>query len=170
MRPGLSDADMDERVATIGLTLPDEARVFWRWHDGVPEDGRANPIGAFRGRFLPLHEAMAVHRVFRKTVLECHEGEGDPGIRFRPSWLPLFGRQHPIVLDCSVGRDQPTPLRMINLEDPLEPRVRAGSLGEAVRLWTEALDRGWWRWNASGQKWDVDLSSLPPVQRANPLL
>jgi hypothetical protein len=40
--PGLSDAEMDEMVAVIGLVLPGEARVLWRWHDGTPEDGRAN--------------------------------------------------------------------------------------------------------------------------------
>jgi hypothetical protein len=40
--PGLSDAEMDEMTAVIGLVLPGEARVLWRWHDGVPGDGRPN--------------------------------------------------------------------------------------------------------------------------------
>ena len=72
--PGLDDAEMDEMTAVIGLTLPDEARVLWRSHDGVPEDGCANPIGAFRKRFLGLAEAVEVYRGFRETTLKGGRG------------------------------------------------------------------------------------------------
>jgi hypothetical protein len=84
--------------------------------------------------------------------------------------LPLLGPQHPLVIDCSVARDQPTPLRMVDLADPEEPPVEARSLGEVVQLWSNALDRGLWKWDAAKQGWEVDLSSLPPMQRASPLL
>jgi cell wall assembly regulator SMI1 len=166
--PGLSDAEMDEMVAVIGLVLPGEARVLWRWHDGTPGDGRANPLGAFRKRFLRLDEAIACHREYREVVLSVVEG--NPDIRFAPSWLPMFGDQHPLVIDCAVGVDEPTPLRLIDLEDPDEPFVRARSLGEAVQMWSNALDRGLWKWDAAKQGWEVDLSSLPPIEQASPLL
>jgi cell wall assembly regulator SMI1 len=171
--PGLSDAEMDEMTAAVGLVLPGEARVLWRWHDGVPEDGRANPLGAFRKRFLRLSEAVNGHRQSRKVVLDVAKDdpvEDDPDMHYRPSWLPLLGPQHPLVIDCAVGVDEPTPLRLVDLEDPDEPFVRARSLGEAVRLWSNALDRGLWKWDAAKQGWEVDLSSLAPIERASPLL
>jgi cell wall assembly regulator SMI1 len=166
--PGLSDAEMDEMTAAVGLVLPGEARVLWRWHDGVPEDGRPNPLGAFRKRFLRLSEAIACHREYREVVVSVVEG--NPDIRFAPSWLPMFDEQHPLVIDCAVGVDEPTPLRMINLENPDEPFVWARSLGEAVQMWSNALDRGLWKWDAAKRGWEVDLSSLPPGERASPLL
>jgi cell wall assembly regulator SMI1 len=166
--PGLSDAEMDEMTAVIGLVLPGEARVLWRWHDGIPEDGRANPLGAFGPRFLRLDEAIACHRKYREVVVSVVEG--NPDIRFAPSWLPMFDEQHSLVIDCAVGVDEPTPLRMINLENPDEPLVWARSLGEAVRLWSDALDRGLRNWDAAKQAWEVDLSSLPPIEQASPLL
>jgi cell wall assembly regulator SMI1 len=170
---GLTDIEMDEMTAAVDLRLPDEARVLWRWHDGVPEDGRANPLGGFKGRFLSLCEAVNGHRQSRKVVLDVAKDdpvEDDPDMHYRPSWLPLLGPQHPLVIDCAVARDQPTPLRMINLENPDEPFVWARSLGEAVRLWSNALDRGLWKWDAAKQGWEVDLSSLAPIERASPLL
>jgi cell wall assembly regulator SMI1 len=168
VRPGLSDTEIDRRLATIGLALPDEARVLWHWHDGIPEDSRANPLGGFKGRFLSLGEAVEVYQGFRETVLKIVEG--DPDIRYRPSWLPLLGPQHPLVIDCAVARDQPTPLRMVDLADPEEPPVDARSLGEVVQLWSHALDCGLWIWDPTAQDWRVDLSSLPPIDRASPLL
>jgi cell wall assembly regulator SMI1 len=168
LHPGLSDAEIDELMAVIGLVLPDEARVLWRWHDGILEDSRANPLGGFKGRFLSLEEAIKTHRFYREIVLEVVEG--DPDIRYRPSWLPLLGEQHPVVIDCAVGRGQPTPLRLVYLADPEEPHVRVRSLGEAVSLWSDALDQGVWKWDAAAKAWEVDRRSLAPPLRASPLL
>src|SRR6202043_3804821 len=33
-RPGLSDAEIDETMASVGLVLPLEARVWWSWRNG----------------------------------------------------------------------------------------------------------------------------------------
>lgn len=47
LRPGLSDAQIDELAGPAGIDLPEEARVWWRWHDGVQDDGP--PFASIRG-------------------------------------------------------------------------------------------------------------------------
>lgn len=36
--PGLDDAAIDELIVPLDLQLPDEARVWWRWHNGTVPD------------------------------------------------------------------------------------------------------------------------------------
>jgi hypothetical protein len=35
LRPGLTDAEIGALTAPLGLVLPEEARRWWRWHDGA---------------------------------------------------------------------------------------------------------------------------------------
>ena len=35
LRPGLTDAEMDALTEPLGIVLPEEARVWWGWHDGT---------------------------------------------------------------------------------------------------------------------------------------
>src|SRR4051812_43288504 len=35
LRPGLTDAEMDDLTAPLDLRLPPEARTLWGWHDGA---------------------------------------------------------------------------------------------------------------------------------------
>jgi cell wall assembly regulator SMI1 len=35
LRPGLSDAEMDELTQPLGVLLPREARTWWGWHNGA---------------------------------------------------------------------------------------------------------------------------------------
>jgi len=55
-RPGLSDAQIDELLLPAGIDLPEEARVWWRWHDGqqVAADGTVLTLG---GRQFPSLES-----------------------------------------------------------------------------------------------------------------
>ncbi len=37
LQPGLTDVEIEQIMAPTGLTLPEEARAWWRWHNGVPD-------------------------------------------------------------------------------------------------------------------------------------
>ena len=85
LAPGLTDAEMDDLMRPLGLTLPEEDRVWWRWHDGLTDQ-------TFGPRFwlLPLEAAIREYH----SRLEFAEGFGwmrdalthrrVPGERARP--------------------------------------------------------------------------------------
>jgi cell wall assembly regulator SMI1 len=69
LRPGLSDEQIDELMAPTGLTLPDELRLWWGWHDGAPttsdqEEGR----GLGSGGWLHVSPSEAI------DLYNYHEG------------------------------------------------------------------------------------------------
>jgi hypothetical protein len=171
--PGLTDEQMRETLAPLGLRLPAEGRTWWGWHDGSPGYGDSKLIAPPGERFLTLAEAVETYREYRKIVEELVEPDipelANPDDRWSPSWLPIRGPQLPVVIDCSVG-EGPTPLRRIDLQDVEDsPRPRAQSLGQMVTWWIAALDSGAWRWDAERAEWSVNRELLEDGSRNNPL-
>ncbi len=118
-------------------------------------------LGPFGDRFLSLAEAVETYREFRQIVINSVEpgvpGLEDPDVRWAPSWLPIHGPQHPVVIDCSVAEGDPTPVRVIDLADiEGSPKPRAFSMGEMVCSWIEALKAGAWQWDGANSKWGRD--------------
>lgn len=173
--PGLTDDDMSEALAPLGLSLPLEGRVWWSWHNGVPGRGKAKLVAPSGDKFLSLAEAIETYKEFRAIVQELVEPDipllADPDYRWNPAWLPIRGPQLPVVIDCSVPESQPTPLRFIDLQDVEgSPKPRAQSLGQMLSWWIEAIDCGAWRWNRERSQWDRHDELLPSALRANPLV
>lgn len=174
-RPGLTSLQMEKTVRPLGLALPTEARVWWGWHDGCPGEGRRKLLGPARQEFLSLTGAVETYRRYREVVQELVvpdiPGLADPDARWNRSWLPIEGPQHPTVIDCSVVEDQPTPVRIIALEDVLgSPRPVAASLGEMVALWVRALDGGAWCWDVEQRMWRVEPERMDEDLRRSPLV
>jgi len=48
--PGLTDAQIDELVRPLGIDLPKEARVWWRWHNGVDREASRRFSSLILGR------------------------------------------------------------------------------------------------------------------------
>jgi cell wall assembly regulator SMI1 len=161
-RPGLTDAQLDEATAALGLDLPEEARVIWRWHDGIESSAGANALGAVGEQLLSIASAVAEAQEHRTLLTKaCREmgTEGDP--RYHPGWLPLIGPEYPLVIDCRVGRNDPSPVRIISWEDPNPPPVVARSIGEVFALWGDLIRMGAWLWNTDSADWEVDTDRLP---------
>jgi hypothetical protein len=60
LRPGLSDAEMDELTEPLGIVLPREARTWWRWHDGASTEGGGScNLGPLR-LYSPLSDAVRI--------------------------------------------------------------------------------------------------------------
>jgi cell wall assembly regulator SMI1 len=169
--PGLSDAEIDAALQPLGLTLPEEARVLWRWHDGVPRELELrNPLGATRNLLLPTaHAVREANECLEVRAVNLRELGTDSDPRYDPQWLPFFGADRGWMVDCSVGRDAPTPLRALSWEDPEAPPVRAQSLGEAVVVWMTALDSGGWEWDRDAG-WVRHPERMPPELRDSALV
>jgi len=163
LHPGLSDAEMDALTAPLGLSLPGEARVWWRWANGVPQEAVRSTRQIGGGMpFLPLEEAVAIYLRHRGIAEELAArpdlaalGRDVEGWWGR-EWVPITvtGSGGVIVCDCGVERGAPTPIRFVDWEAreayavPVVP-----SFGQMVSWWIEAYDDGVWDYDADEARW-----------------
>jgi cell wall assembly regulator SMI1 len=154
---------MDDATASLELTLPTEARVWWGWRDGAST--MTNCALGLDLLYLPLEKALELYR--RQLRIADQVAAGDDSLTAEDawprSWLPLSstGRGAMMVCDCSVPDGAPTPIRQVDLEffnEAAEPA--AASLGTVVSWWIDALDRGAWTYNSSLRRWEEDPSRL----------
>ena len=158
LRPGLSDDEMDALTAEVGIRLPAEARVWWAWHDGGENRGQPGDRALEMGpghSFLSLAEAIHGCRMWRRVYEDF-----DPPI-WQPGWLPITSSEREVVIDCGVGSDDPIPVYSVfsqafTEDDP----PAAGSMGELVEIWIDAIDSGAWSYDQSAQRWNGDDTQL----------
>jgi hypothetical protein len=173
--PGATDEEMDRALAPLGLELSLEGRVWWGWHNGARGDGRERMYGPWHN-CLSLGGAVAQYQQSRGIAERVAADEreaplNDPDWAWRPTWFPIEGPGQPIVIDCGVADDEPTPVRMIdwqNVEGFWKPR--AASLGQRVSWWIAALESGAWRWHPDRQAWEVREELYDPAARQSGLM
>ena len=107
LRPGLTDAEIDAKLAEAGFaySLPAEVRQLYRWHDGMEVEGELPLI--WYHRFLSLDEALAGGGVF---------------FGLPENALPLFEfpEEYYYVL-CEESEVPALPVHFRLLEDPHAP-------------------------------------------------
>jgi len=60
LQPGLSDSEIALLERQNGITLPEDIKAIYRWHNGSPQATNNLPIDFIpTHRFMPLHEALA---------------------------------------------------------------------------------------------------------------
>lgn len=167
LRPGLTAAEMDALTEPLGIILPEEARVWWGWHDGTdphfidPIQGEKFAMLAPGRIFLPLGHAVRQCQTLREVIWEGKE----PHDLWR-QWLPLNTLEDPTILDCAAD----APARVFRLEFQFADRRRGlPTLGALVDAYIEAFDAGaWWleqpghegsRWQQDGDKIDERLDA-----------
>ncbi len=177
LRPGLTDAEMNGLAAGAHLRLPDEARLWWGWHDGVPAEfyGILRQLGGPSFQFLPLQEALDLYEVQRATARRAvSRGDksewGNPDFWWDPSWLPITESPTSnvtIACDCSVRAGDPTPIRGYFWDAAVESRTPAtASFGELVEWWLQAFSTGAWFYDQELGRWEYFNERLPPAQRS----
>jgi cell wall assembly regulator SMI1 len=160
LQPGLSDARMDELVAPLGISLPDEAREWWGWHNGVP-----GAAGRIKRRMTAIFEFLSLE----DAVTECLElreiarSGGDqvaPGI-FRPTWLPLAVTMSSPVAVCETAGDphQPAPVYLLDWGGyESSHRVPAAdSITEMVGYWLKGYEAGLYTYLPDKGRWYFDF-------------
>lgn len=160
--PGLSGDEIAEMLAPLGLTLPVEACVWWEWHNGAtqPPESKFGP----RKRYLSLSAAIKQYEQSRWVAEKGAEdwpGQSTDSL-WDPQWFPIEPGPQPVVVDCGVPEDTPTPVRYIDWEDiPNNHEIVAASLGEMVSWRILALDCGAWQWDVATGDWIVSDELLP---------
>jgi hypothetical protein len=174
LAPGLSDDEMDELTAPLGLRLPVEARVWWGWHDGAPwrPGGELTPERSIGPgvEYMPLRDAVKDYLMDREIFAEI-EGDPEP---FRPAaYFPITRTSGPVLCDCSVAEGAPSPIYYTHTYgEPLEEleRPAARSFGEMVGWWIDALNDGAWLWNPASGRWSYFLEKLDPARELTGLV
>jgi hypothetical protein len=133
LAPGLTDEQIDELLLPAGIDLPEEARVWWRWHDGTRPDAPAI-ARTFGGREpCSLDSTVELYELERSSVVELYGLDG--------LLVPVDERPH-IYFDCAGSRDEPVAIFWQN--DVETPTAVLGSIGDLVIGWLELLDCGAW--------------------------
>jgi hypothetical protein len=89
LRPGLTDAEMDALTEPLGIVLPDEARVWWGWHDGTdplvidPIQGAKFAMLAPGRIFLPLSHAVRQCQTLREVAGRARSRTSSGGSGYR---------------------------------------------------------------------------------------
>lgn len=150
LAPGVDDARIDELLAPHGIDLPEEARVWWRWRNGVlPGTPRT-------------FEQIAPSRDLRSLETVVYQ--------YKQSWelmldggvvkmLEPFSAKPVIFLDCKVPRDAPIPIHSLN-DWTEDPRLVLPSFGELIATWIEYIDRGVFSTSTNGT-WVWDHENVP---------
>ena len=132
--PGLDDAAIDELVVPLHLQLPDEARVWWRWHNGTMPDTPGRERCIMPGRDL-LSLQAALH------------GAPDNWAVFPELWgidkqlLQLVSEQPRIWIDASGAGHRPTAIYTQN-DGTEPPKLALTSMGALIKIWTQLIDDG----------------------------
>ena len=161
LRPGLTDSQIDELTAEIGLRLPEEARTWYRWHDGT------DPVEYTHQRWIgPGHSlislADSVEQTRKQRDTLAHDGFLPPEEWWAPSWFALTPSNGSLVCDCSVAPGEVTPIRIVRWDDQPDghAKIRTRSLGELVSWFIEAFDCGAWCYRAGTVGWDPNPDVL----------
>jgi cell wall assembly regulator SMI1 len=171
LRPGLTDDAMDAATEEVGVSLSAEARVWWRWHDGVSDYLTTYAIGGTHLLYYSLAKAIEQYRFQRELAAEVTtDWEGVTAHDWwHPGWLPWIQNAGGGVFacDCSLPLGAPSPIRHIDHKRRTDFQTPvARSLGEAVTWWTEALESGAWVFDHGRGVWAGDLDWNGDVKRA----
>ena len=147
--PGLSDEEIDALLLPLGIDLPEEARVWWRWHNGTREDASIIARHLWWRVPLSLRDAAEDHATGGQLIKEVWGVEK----------LLCPAVDKPMIYFCCAGlREEPVPIYTQNdIETPSEVLP---SIGELVLAWLELIDQGVWT-IASDGSWTTHPEKIP---------
>lgn len=142
-QPGLTREQMDALTEPHGFCLPDEAALWWGWHNG---SGTAELMPS--RRLLNLEEAVETLAAVEATMEEVH------GLS---RLLPVVNEQPWLWFDCRGAPDAAVPVYASYKGD--QPWVAAGSIGDMVLILIAGLEAGAYSTNEHGEwnepNWDI---------------
>lgn len=124
--PGLADEQIDALLQPVGIDLPEEARVWWRWRNGVASDAPAVE------RCLWNHMEPKSLEYETEGYIEFGETEGHLW-GFQKLLSPVGGQPY-VYFFCEGARDQPVPI-YARYENSSTPWEVLPSIGELIVIW-----------------------------------
>ena len=164
LRPGLTDTQMDDITAPLGVLLPPEARLWWGWHDGVDAPGPYRLWATGAGQYLLSLQESVAEALFQRSLQDALT---DPNST-APT-VDLWRLTRVPAIDSMSGS-----LIAIDTADrgPLSPvywKDRDGnssrppvvpSLGTMISWWIDALEDGLGYDRTTGQ-WRSEFDGVP---------
>jgi cell wall assembly regulator SMI1 len=168
LQPGLTDAQMDALTEPLGISLPREARAWWAWQNGVSKaDGaefgwHVRQVGCGIS-LISLEESITNYHRIRALALTLAIPERPADDLWRPGWLLLVGSGGPpmIACDCSDPSRPNAPVHAVEWVDTDILTPVAGSIGEYVAWWFDAIDVGYWVFDRDARRWTGDNEAWP---------
>lgn len=124
--PGLAREQMDVLTEPHGFVLPDEAALWWGWHNGA---------GA--AEIIPTRQLVTLEGAVEILAV----GGGDMEDTFGLTRMLIALNEQPwLWFDCRGAKDAPVPVYAGSKAN--QPRVAAESIGEMVLIMITALEAG----------------------------
>jgi hypothetical protein len=153
--PGLDDAEIDALTAPHGFQLPEEARRWWRWHNGFVAGARPPDMDLTPRRpLMDLAETLELYGASRGAWLQLYGFD---------RWLMPMADRPSVYFACDGAPEDPVPIH--TQQDIEEPIQALPSIGELVKTWTELIETGVFTTNAHGH-WEWDFGKIPqPIRQ-----
>jgi hypothetical protein len=154
--PGLLDEEIDAILMPVGIDLPEEARRWWRWHNGALNDEQIGPHYLLGERPVwSLQRAADSWAGAAEWARELWEWPSHFAVLHQVAgsrpWLFVF---------CGRGRDAPVP---VYVQDDIDtPEEFLPSIGELVAMWSTILASGSVSIDPDG-RWTVREDAWPFV-------
>jgi hypothetical protein len=136
LQPGLPDERINSLTASLSFHLPEEARRWYRWHNGSS------------GYDITIRRAMTGLADDVKQTLEFQ----DEDEHWNHGWLKVMTEKPYMVFDCSGSQTEPVAVWHYDYEFPRPTRPVFASIGDMVAFWIQLIDddlmvwdveRGW---------------------------
>jgi hypothetical protein len=130
MGRGLSDAEIDHALSELGFDPPEEARRWYRWHNGSD-----------RNYVTPARVMTTIAEDVEQTLWWRNQ---DPGWQF--GWLHVMDEQPHVAFDCRRAADGPVAVWHYDpVDHPTRPVFQ--SIGDMVSFWITLVDEGYLTWS-----------------------
>jgi hypothetical protein len=151
-QPGLSDDEIDALSDHYNIRLPEEARAWWRWHNGTPDGSLAEITPARQPKTLQYTlELFTELRGVRRDVQGVDS-------RLRPvSDSPW------IFFACDGPVDAPVPIWVGDHGG--ETEFALPSIGELIATWAGLIESGVYRIDEDGEWEEPEWEALPEHAR-----
>ena len=160
LRPGAPPAKVHEIFAKNGLTAPDEAVVWFGWHDG--------PVRGVGDEALPIFEFWSIEEADARRNAPRALPMGYEDWQWIPTWMQIMGDANGLAIECGADAKQSPLVRGLSWGEPSTQPGRTlsqvVSLCTPVAWWIDALRHGWYAWDPDENSWDTDRSGQPAIR------
>ncbi len=166
MMPGIEPVEVEVKLASRGLSCPDEIAVWFGWHNGVRliDGRRRGGIPLFHPH--SLDEALHVYDLNRAELERAYAEGVDYELATYGAgegWIQLDPLAESIAVECVRGGAQSPRVRRPNIDfaDPFfAGKFRAVSLCTVVASWIESARNSAFSWLETEQRWQVHREHL----------
>jgi hypothetical protein len=152
MSPGARKSEVEAAFGKCGLVPPDEAIVWFGWHNGPTGEGNSE-------RVFPRFNFWSLEDCVRDYLEPGGQPKGYGPRLWNPDWINLMGDGNGVALDCGKPASHPPLVRALSLGR--EFGTQAGEIGNQVvslctpvTWWIDAFRRGWYQWDREQTGWD----------------